>query len=181
LEELKEFLVKRADASSVAADRLLLAFFYAKQGDDVEALQQFRKALEVEPANADALYEKAVVEARTLNFESALTDLTSAANAEPSTEDAIKIAQLRGKLLVQSNRADRAVEIWDALIKNNPDDTGLMEDMIELQVGEGMFEQAEALSEKLIQKTNDPFQKVLCRLRKGDILQRSGNRDRALK
>ena len=180
LEDLKEFLVKRAETSSATPDRLLLAFFYAKQGDDVEALQQFREALKTDPGNAATLYEKAVVEARTLDFETALTDLANATKANPSAEDAIKIAQLQGKLFVRNRQTEEAVKVWDALIKNNPDDAGLMEDVIELQIGEGMFEQAEALSEKLIQVTKDPFQKVVRRLRKGDILQRAGSRAKAL-
>ena len=68
-DELKEFLVERADApEGKAADRLLLAFFYAKQGKDVEALQQFRVALKNNPDNAATLYEMAIIEARTLGL-----------------------------------------------------------------------------------------------------------------
>ena len=75
-EELKQFLIKRADAAEAdPAERLLLAFFYAKQGKDVEALQQFRVALQNNPDNAATLYEMAIIEARTLDFEAALANL----------------------------------------------------------------------------------------------------------
>ena len=51
-EELKQFLIERTNAAAAkSADRLLLAFFYAKQGKDVEALQQFRVALQNNPDN----------------------------------------------------------------------------------------------------------------------------------
>ena len=180
-EELKEFLEKRANAPTAGSpDRLLLAFFYAKQGKDVEALQQFRVALENNPDNAATLYEMAVIEARTLDFESALKNLSKAAKANPSADDDIKIAQLRGKLLVRNRQIDEAAKVWDELTKKNSDDLGLMEDLIELQISEGMFEQAEALSDRLIAKTKDPFQKVIRQLRKGDILQRGGSRTKAL-
>ena len=180
-EDLKEFLVGRANASAAEqADRLLLAFFYAKQGKDVEALEQFRLVLKNYPDNAATLYEMAVIEARTLDFESALSNLSKAAKATPSAEEGIKIAQLRGKLLVRNRQIDEAAKVWDELNKSNPDDLGLMEDLIELQISEGMFEQAEALSDKLIAKTKDPLQKVIRSLRKGDILQRGGSKTKAL-
>ena len=180
-EELKAFLVKRADASNAeAADRLLLAFFYAKQGKDVEALQQFRVALQNYPDNAVTLYEMAIIEARTLDFESALKNLSKAAQTNPSAEEAIQIAQLQGKLLVRNRQVEEATKVWDELTANNPDDLGLMEDLIELQLAEGMYEPAVALSDKLIALTQDPSQKVIRSLRKGDILQRSGSRTKAL-
>lgn len=79
LEELGEFLKSNAEKSAKTPDRLLLAFFHAKGGDDVAALKQFREALKNDPGNAATLYEKAVVEARTLDFETALADLANAA------------------------------------------------------------------------------------------------------
>ena len=122
----------------------------------------------------------AVIEARTLDFDSALKNLSKAAKANPSAEDEIKVAQLRGKLLVRNRQVDEAAKVFDELSKSNPDDLGLMEDLIELQISEGMFKQAEALSDRLIAKTKDPFQKVIRQLRKGDILQRGGSRTKSL-
>ena len=181
MEELREFLVKRANApASKVADRLLLAFCYAKQGKDVEALQQFREALKKDPDNVATRYEMAIIQARTLDFESALKNLGKAAKNNPAADEGIKIAQLRGKLLARNRQAEEAVQVWDELVQNNPDDLGLMEDLIELQISEGMLKQAEALSDRLIAKTNDPFQKVIRQMRKGDLLQRGGNGSKAL-
>ena len=67
-EELETFLRKQVDSTSATNDRLLLAFLHAKLGDDVAALEQFQEALKNDPGNAATLYEKAVVEARTLNL-----------------------------------------------------------------------------------------------------------------
>ena len=181
LAELKEFLVKRANAPQAkTSERLLLAFFYAKQGDDVEALQQFRAALKSSPGSAATLYEMAIIEARTLDVESALKNLGKAAAANPSDDDRIKIAQLRGKLLAQNRQIVAATKVWDELIESNPDDLGLMEDLVDLQISEGMFKQAEALSDRLIDRTKDPFQKVSRQMQKGDLLQRGGSKSKAL-
>lgn len=180
LEELGKFLKDNAEASASTSDRLLLAFFHAKAGDDVEALQQFREALKNDPGNAATLYEKAVVEARTLDFETALADLAAASKASPSSEDAIKIAQLRGKLLVRNRQTDEAIKVWNELLVANPGDAGLLEDMVEVLITEGLYDQANEWSDKLIAISKDPFQKVVRQLRKGDIYQRSGKRKKAL-
>ena len=181
-ESLKQFLVDRANSPTAeAADRVLLAFFYAKQSNDVDALRQLQLALKINPDNnASTLYQMAIVEARMLELDSALENLRKAADANPTAEQAIKFAQLRGKLLIQDNQVDEAAKVWGDLIRQNPNDFGLMEDLIELQVSEGMFKQAEVLSDTLIAKTEDPFQKVIRTLRKGDILQRGGNQAKAL-
>ena len=180
-EKLKQFLVERAnDSETQIADRLLLAFYFTKQSNEVEALQQFSLARKLDPNNVATLYEMASVEARTLDLDSALANLSNAAKASPSADEQIKIAQLRGKLLVQNRQVAEAAQVWDQLIENNPDDLGLMEDLIELQASERLFEQAGALSDRLIAKTIDPYQKVIRTLRKAEILQRSGNRTKAL-
>ena len=173
LEELGEFLKSNAEKSAKTPDRLLLAFFHAKGGDDVAALKQFREALKNDPGNAATLYEKAVVEARTLDFETALADLANASQANPSTEDAIKVAQLRGKLLVRNRQTEQAIKVWDELLKSNPGDAGLLEDMVEVLIAEGLYEKANEWSDKLIAISKDPFQKVVRELRKGDIYQLS--------
>ena len=180
LDELAKFLTDKATTSAATNDRLLLAFFFAKQGKDVQALEQFRVALENDPSSAETWYEKAVVEARTLDFETALTDLGKAQAANPKKEIGVKVAKLRGKLFVRNQQIDQAIVVWNELVSENPSDDRLMEDMIELQISEGLYEQAEKLCDKLIGITKDPYKLVMRKLRKGDIIQRSGDRTQAL-
>lgn len=178
--ELESFLKGQVENDGATNDRLLLAFFYAKQGEDVRALEEFRLALEKDANNAETLYEKAVVEARTLDFDSALADLAKAAKSKPKQETAIKIAQLRGRLLVRNRQDKEAIKIWNDLVEKNSSDEGLLEDIIELQISEGLYDEANKLSDRLIKVTKDPFQKVVRSLRKGDIYVRAGKRDKAL-
>ena len=180
VEELEKKLAGEADKSSATNDRLLLAFFYAKQSDDVKALEQFREALKNDPGNADLWYQKAVVEARTLDFDTALADLEKATKSNPRKEIGNKVAQLQGKLLVRNRQTEKAAEVWQKLIAENPDDAFLAEEVLELQLSEGLYEQAEKLATELIGKTKDPYKKVMRQLRKGDIVQRSGRREKAL-
>ncbi len=180
VEQLREKLTTQAEKSSATNDRLLLAFFHTRQGDDARALEQFREALKNDPGNAEVWYEKAVVESRTLDFETALADLAKAFDAKPPKELSNKIAQLRGKLFIRNRQNDQAIKIWQKLIADNPEDTWLVEEVIELQISEGLYDEAEKLATDLIGKTKDPYRKVMRQLRKGDIVQRSGRRDKAL-
>lgn len=178
VESLGQFLDTRAEES--AADGLLAAFFYAKQGDDVRALEQFRETLAAAPGDAGAWYQKAVIEARSLNFETALTDLDKAVAAEPDEELATRVAKLRGRLLVRSGEREKAIVKFRELIAATPDDEELAEDVVELLVDEGLFDEAAKLCEQLADRTDDAYKKVLRRLRLGDIKQQAGDREAAV-
>lgn len=178
-ESLAKFLQEQAKSGD-GSDGLLLAFFYAKQGDDIRAITQFRDTLAKDPGNAVAWYEKAVLEARALNFDTALEDLEKGSAAKPDAKLAIRIAKLRGKLLVRNRQRDKALAVFRKLIATNANDEELAEDVIELQVDEGLYEEAIKTSQTLVERTKDPYRKILRRLRTGDIHQQAGKRDKAV-
>ncbi len=92
----------------------------------------------------------------------------------------MRIERLLGTMLLRNHQSGEAIGIWRSLLAAHPDDEELFEDVIELHLEEGLFEQAVALSESLIAKTKDPFAAVTRRLRLGDILDRSGQRKKAI-
>ncbi|MEM7385410.1 MAG: tetratricopeptide repeat protein, partial [Verrucomicrobiota bacterium] len=155
---LETFLAGEIEADATTGNRLLLAFFHTKQGDNVKALEQFRKALEADPGNAETYFQKAVVEARTLDFQTALTDLEKAKGAKPKEELERKILQLEGKLQVRSGQTEKAMAAWKKLLEANPDDEELQEDLIELQIAEGLYDEALKTADTLIGKTKDAYQ-----------------------
>ncbi|MDC0259518.1 tetratricopeptide repeat protein [Verrucomicrobiales bacterium] len=64
IEGLGDFLKKETKSDDAAlGDRLLLAWFFAKQGEDAGALEVFKQALKEAPENAEAWFEKAKIEA----------------------------------------------------------------------------------------------------------------------
>ena len=180
LDDLEKFLTARAAAEGTTANHLLLAYFHARQGDSVKAIGQFRVALEKDPGSADAWYQKAVVEARTLNFDTALSDLEKAAASKPREDLELTVRQLQARLLIRSGKPDKATAVFKALVAAHPASEELREDIIELLVTEGLMDDAAASARELIELTKDPQKKVLRRLRLGDILQRSGKREEAV-
>ena len=180
LDELEQFLQATVSKSGATADRLLLAFLYVKQGENVRALQELHSALEADPDNADAWYQKALVEQRTLDFDTAIDDLDRALAANPKEDLLRDTLQLQGKLHLRNGDADKAKEVWSKLLQQHPGDEQLQEDIIELQISEGLFDEALETASALLANTKDAYLAVLRQLRIGDIHQRAGRRQQAL-
>ncbi|MCA9239826.1 MAG: tetratricopeptide repeat protein, partial [Planctomycetales bacterium] len=178
-DSLEAFLREQSEEGS-AASHLLLAVFYAKQGAEVRALAEFKTALEIDPTNASAWLEKAALEARALNLEAALKDLQQAEQASPSDELRVRISKLRGQLLIRAGRRDEALQALRSLSEQNPQDQELAEDVIEMLITEGLPKEAANDCRALIERTTDPYRKVMRRLRLGDIHLSAGDRDAAV-
>ncbi len=180
VDALEKFLTSHAQQTRTTPDQLLLAFFYVKKGDDVAALEQFQQALAANPASAATWYYKALVEARTLDFDSAIADLKKAREQSPDDKLAVQVDKQLGKLLVRNRKTAEALAVWQALIKAHPDDDELCEDLIDLHIEEGLLKEASQLTETLIARTKDPYLTVMRRLRLGDIRNRAGDREQAI-
>lgn len=179
-ELLQEFLEKQVEQEDTASNRLLLAFFHSKQNNDLAAIDEYAKALKSNPSNAAVLYYKAQAESRTLDFAAAIADLKHARDLNANAKLAVAIDRQLGTILLRNRQNDEASAVWQALLAANPDDEELSEDIIELQIEEGMFPEAADALQALIGRTKDPYTAVMRRLRLGDIHYRSGQRQSAI-
>jgi len=179
-ESLQTFLQTRIEAEDSTPNRLLLAFFHSKQNDDAAAIDEFAEALKRDPDSASGWYYKARAESRTLDFESAAADLQEARRRNPDPKLAVSIERLLGTMLMRSQRTAEALAVWKALLDAHPADEELFEDVIELHLEESLFDEAAALSERLIAMTKDPYVAIMRRLRLGDVHHRAGRRDKAV-
>ncbi len=87
---------------------------------------------------------------------------------------------LRGKFLARAGRPADAVKAWKEVIATHPGDEGLREDLIELEIGEGMLDEAVAAATELADKTGDPYQKALRQMRVAEILSQAGKKNEAV-
>lgn len=180
LDSLKAFLQKRASAPAAAvADGLVLGFFLSRQNEHEEAIAAFAKALEKEPGNADAWLLRAQAETRMMDFTTALKSLAQIKLADGG-DTALDAAKLRARLLIRTGETTQALEALTALAAARPEDEDLQDEVMELQVEEGLMADAVMFLSGVIEKTKDPYLRVMRRLRLGDLHQRAGNRDQAL-
>lgn len=176
LESLKPELELRAKEGG-AADWRLLAVFHEHSGDEEEALKALDEAVKLAPEDAATRLARGKALGAALRFEGALEDLALAAKDKAL---AVEASTLRGKLLARAGRPDEAVKAWQDLIAANPADEGLKEDLIELEIGEGMLDEAVAAARDLAAKTEDPYKKALRRLQVAEILAQAGKKDESL-
>ena len=179
---LEAFLRLRAEGGDTD-DRLVLGFYLAREGRNAEALGVFRETLADDPgrAGAKARYFKARTEAATLDFDTALEDLAAAAESDDlDPRLAADVARLRGRLLARVGKPEEAAAVWDALLESDAADAETFEGLVTLQSQEGLFEQALATLDRLIEDTRDPQKQTARRLWRGDLLQDAGRNDEAL-
>ena len=184
IETLERFLenqIAQSAGGNMASKHLLLAFHYARQGQEDKALVQFQKALELEPGNASIWLQRAKLEASSLAYEAALNSLKQATATKPKTEDAIAIGLLQGRLLARTGKTKEALACWDALGKAHADDEDLAEDLIEVRVEEEQLESAITACRALAAKPGDPYRSMMRQLRLADLIRMSGKRDDAVK
>ena len=137
VEKLEAFLKANLEQNRDIAGRLLLAFFYERQGQDSQALAIFRDKAPHGTVTAEYLFYKARAEARNLDLEKAISDLLAARRLPCVDEIAEKTGQLLGELYVRTNQRDKAAALWKRLLASGDKNHALYEDLIELQVKEG--------------------------------------------
>ena len=161
-----------------AADWRILGALHQYLGEDEAALRALNEAVERDEKDAALRLARAKIQARLLAFEAALLDLNLAADEE---ETAIEASKLKGLYLARSGQVDDAVKAWKKVIAAFPQDEGLREDLIELEVREGLYQEAMEASRALVEMTRDPYKKALRRLRLGDLQMMAGDRESGLK
>ncbi|MGJ8723203.1 MAG: hypothetical protein ACSHYB_01495 [Roseibacillus sp.] len=154
-EDLETFLQTGAKEGG-AQEWRLLATYQDWMGREEQALAAMSAALEKEPESGALFFARAKLKARLLDFEGALNDLEK--SKEEAGEEA---ATLKGTWLARAGRPEEALAAWQELLATRPGDEELQEDLIELQVGEGLYDEAIATARKLAEGSKDPYQKAL--------------------
>lgn len=176
---LRAFLEKRAgDPKATTADRLVYGFFLSQQSEHDAAISVFGKALDADPGNAEAWLLRAQTEARVGRNEEALKSLEHV--PEGKNEAAADAAKLKARLLARTGKTTEALEVLKNLAAAFPEDEDLQDEVVELHLDEGLQGEAAEFLKGLLERTKDPYQRVLRRLRLGDILKRGDRRDEAL-
>ncbi|MCF6312028.1 MAG: tetratricopeptide repeat protein [Verrucomicrobiales bacterium] len=180
IDGMGDFLKKQNDAKQAStADHLLYGYFLIHQGQESQALTVFESALKSDPKNTATWTELAKARARSLDFDQAIKDLDQALLLKPKKQLAIQLGKLKGRWLSRSGKNTEAIAAWNDLLKQHPKDNELREDLVDLQLAEGLIEEAIKTQITLIEATSDAYQKITRKLRLGDIYLRSGKSDQA--
>ncbi len=162
-----QLLLESKTINGTPTDWRILSSFLEYSGDDQAALKALDAALKTTPQDPATRLARAKLSGKLLLFDNALPDLDIAV-----TDPALKLeaTTLRGRYLARAGKPDAAVETWTKLIADNPLDTGLQEDLLDLLIEENLMDQAIEVSKKITDGIKDPYQKTVRRLRTAEIL-----------
>ena len=169
-----------AKPEAKAGDHLLLALFETRRGNEAAAVTAFKKGLALDPGNAPMWLELARLQVRMLDFTPALESLDQALKQKPDKTLTVNMEKLRGRVLLRTGKPADALAAWNTLLEAHADDEDLAEEVVEVQLDEGLYTEAVSLMKSLIGKTKDPYAKVTRRMRLADIYNRAGLKAEAL-
>lgn len=176
-DELEEYLKKKATGS--IEYQLLLAYFYETTGNDAKALTALNTILKTSRNNPGIFYTRAKLELLTLDFKNAIADLQQALELKPDDYLKLKILKLLGRAQMRNQQKNQALKTWNSIADSFTDED-IGEDILELQISEGLFEESLKTCKKLIDQSTLPFKTIQLSLRMGDIYQRMGKKEEAL-
>ena len=178
---LEEYLKKLTIETASTEHFLLLAFYYQKEGQANKALNVFDSIENEKLLTADVLYYRAKLESSTLNFESAVKNIDKALALQ--LKDNLKQNLLKLKAQVQNRNGEsaKAKKTFEALLSINETDKSIIEDVMEIQLAEGMYDEAKKNCQKLISLASDNYEKVSYQLKLGAIHKRLNEFDLAEK
>ena len=170
-ESLEKWLEKEADQGG-AVERRVLAGYLEHIGAQERALEQYEVVLRELPGDLESELAVARLRAAGLDFEGALKIL-----GEREDEEAVS---LRGTYEHRLGNTKVALELWQALLEEKPENRELREDLVSLFRKEGLGKEARDLQQELVQLGKDPFQRALDQLDLGDLQLEMGLKEEAL-
>jgi tetratricopeptide (TPR) repeat protein len=150
-----------------------LGFVLDRQGLPYEAVEMYRKSLELDPESATAHYNLAASLARSGEFAEAEPHFRSVLEIDPSTQAYTGL----GIVLWQQGRADEAVASLQSAIKADPKNAAAYDQLGTIQVQQGKLEEAASTYRSLVR--SQPSAAAHQEL--AQVLQRLGRTDEARK
>ena len=158
----------------------LLVRLYEREGRDSEALNTCEKLLKDSPGESVLLLIKARLEFNAHNYEQCVKDLTLALNDKKlSSKQAVEIKKMLGSAYLRLDKEKQALAVWKKLYADKHElDFG--EDVLQLMLSEGLYEEAKTFCEQLIKECKDKFRSLELSIKLAEIYRLKGSRKESL-
>lgn len=178
---LEQFLEENWRKSGKPEYLSLLAKFYEKEGQDEKALYTYDKLLKKVPDQPDALFASAQLKFYSGRMKGAMDDLEkmlASSKLQPSLEE--KGRKLFGRIYVRNGEPEKGLKEWSKLLdQDSGDNTELAEEVIQLMLDEGLYDDAIKACKSLQAKVPGQYRKVALGIRLGGIYRLKGEREKA--
>ncbi len=176
LSDLETFLKSNDSNEGV----LLQAFYHEMRSEPIRAAELYAGLLDPRPDWVEVLYYKATADTERGLYAEAVEGLEKLLTLEPAEKMELKALTLLGRTLLRAGKRDEGVAAWKRLLEASGMDADVAEELIELQLAEGLYEEALELCDRLLETSDDNFRKVMLRMRRAAVLVRLDRRSDAV-
>ncbi len=145
----------------------LKAALFEEESETGKALELYDQLVD-DKSSAFLIYKRGFLKFSELDFKGAVKDLELASSKSPSEKLRIKISKLLGKIYIRENEVEKGLAIWLKMVQEL-DDENLAEDVLELMIGEGLYDQAQKQIENFIKSAKTNHRKIALKLRQGIV------------
>ncbi len=176
LSDLEPFLKSNDSDESI----LLLAFYHEMRREPILAAELYAGLLDARPDWREVLYYKASADAERGWYAESAEGLEKLLGLKPGEKMQLKALTLQGRTLLRAGKRDEGVAAWTRLLTVSGMDPDVAEELIELQLAEGLYEEALKLCDRLLETSDDKFRMVILRMRRAAVLVRLDRRSDAV-
>jgi tetratricopeptide (TPR) repeat protein len=159
---------------------LILGMVQMQRGDDTAAAASLRKAAELLPEEPLASYYLGKTLVLLGDVENAVIAMRTAIERKPARADMLAIFQDLGRLFQRTGRNDEALQVWQQLETQFPNDPQVQEEIARILAEEGALAAAIERYAALSKSSTDRFRQVEMAIRAAQLKAQLGKKEEAL-
>ena len=183
LDELIKGYRDKADkrkASESGTAWMIIGLLESLRGQDAVAVDAFEKGEKLVPDNYLASYYLGLSQVLVGQPDKAAEALERAIQRKPAQADLLDIYQALGRVYQRAQKTDKALEVWNRLEKQFPNDARVQEQIATTLLEEGEFAAALPRYQSLAKTTKDKYRQSLFQMEAAEIKVRMGQSDEAI-
>ena len=170
-----------AQGVAAAPAWMIVGLMESLRGNDAVSVEAFANAEKLDPASYLASYYLGQALVLVGQPDKAAEALERAAQRKPAQADQLEIFQALGRVYQRAQKNDKALEVWNRLEKQFPNDVRVQEQIATTLLEEGEFAAALPRFENLAKTTKDKYRQSLFQMEAAEIKVRLGQNDEAIK
>ncbi len=169
----------KADKLEAAGAWMVVGLMESLRGQDAMAVKAFGEAETLDPASYLASYYLGLSQVLIGQPDKAAEALERATQRKPAQADQLDVFQALGRVYQRAQKSDKALEVWNRLEKQFPNDARVQEQIATTLLEEGEFAAALPRFENLAKLTKDKYRQSLFQMEAAEIKVRLGKGDDA--
>ncbi len=169
----------KADKVEAAGAWMIVGLLESLRGQDAASVEAFGKAESLDPASYLASYYLGQSLVLVGQPDKAAEALERATQRKPAQADQLDVYQALGRVYQRAQKSDKALDVWNRLEKQFPNDARVQEQIATTLLEEGEFAAALPRFENLAKISKDKYRQSLFQMEAAEIKVRLGKGDAA--